>query len=160
MSQKPKGDAAWAQLEYEMAKRGSYEGMANAAWSGDKDQAMQLLRVAAVLLPTDPQAIPYPVREYLSACLLEILADEDPAKALNLTARKDRERGPDFWKLVRDADMAKAVAHLRSEGATREEAFAQVANDYRAFAREAGKVGQEAVRTAYQRFFPKDSGKR
>jgi hypothetical protein len=154
--EQPKGAEAWERLRYEREKRRTAQGICRAAASGDEDSARKALRYVAELIVAEPEKIPEPVRCWLEGCLVAILAGEEPAQALNLKRKPHQREYPpiDYWRMVRDADMARGVAHLIGEGMTFEAAAHQVANTYSAFSDKAGKVGYESVRKAYLRFFP------
>lgn len=153
-----KGSDAWRRLDYERRKRRTPEGICQAAGEGDKDCARKALRIAAELIVTDPERIPPPVREYLERALLEILSGTDPAQALNLERSDAQRANPpiDFWRLVRDSQLARHIAHLRQQGMSLDAAAREAAASFDAFADKAGTVGYEAARKAYLRLYPAD----
>ncbi len=159
MSERTEGDDAWAQLAYKREQRSTWPGMVDAARCGDTEAARKLIGMVAAGLGDSRVEIPPEVRDYMAGCLEDIEAGKDPRDALHLKG----SRSQSYWKMERDADIAKAVKwefDAPYPRVTLDEACRIVESKYRAFAREAGVVGYEAVRKAYLRFFPKDRGKR
>ena len=161
-TKQPRGADAWAQLEYQRMKRTTLEGRISAAWSGDTGAARELLKEAAFHLgPSAFAKMPPELGQYIGQALRAIANGKDPATALGLTAAKHKRQPPDYWKMERDADMARGVAYWRQEGMTLEDAARKVAETYNGFAKLAGAAHSvDAVRKAYFRFYPKDPGKR
>ncbi len=159
MRDRTEGEDAWAQLAYEREKRSTWPGLVNAARSGDTEAARKLIGMVAAGLGDSRVEIPPEVRDYMAGCLEDIQAGTDPRDALHLKG----SRSLSYWKLERDADIAKAVMWEMDAPypvTTLDEASDRVARDYRGFIRMAGAVGYEAVRKAYLRFRPKGRGKR
>jgi hypothetical protein len=161
-TKQPRGADAWAQLEYHRKKRTTLEGRIGAAWAGDTDLARELLKEAAFHLePSAFAKMPPALGQYIGHALREIANGTDPAIALGLTVPKHKRQPPDYWRLERDADMARGVNYWRQEGMTLEAAAGKVAETYDGFKGLAGPAhSYEAVRKAYLRFYSKDLGKR
>jgi len=117
---------------------------------------MEALRYVAELIISDPAEIPVEIRFYLERCLLDILNGHDPAQSLNLKKKPHQREYPpiDYWRMVRDADMAKGVAYYRQNGLSLEQACERIASEYDAFTHKCKKVKEDAVKKAYLRFFP------
>lgn len=148
------GQDAWERLAYEKEQRSTYFGMAVRARRGDKECAMKLVEAAVVVVEQSP-LLP-DVRDYLLECFNRIVGGESPDHAFNWKQSGTPGAKENFWKDIRDSDMAKGVQYLLQEGeaADVDEACEQVAKSYTAFADIAGKVGFSAVKKAYNRFFP------
>lgn len=151
-----KGDDAWERLRYEREKRSTIEGICNAAYSGDADCARKALRFVVEFIADEPEKIPFPVRSWLEGCLLDILNGEDPAQALNLKRKPHQREYPsiDYWRMLRDSQLARGVSYWMQEGMTLDEAALKIADEFDAFSDIVGKVGYESARKAYLRFFP------
>jgi hypothetical protein len=133
------------------------------AESGDTEVARRLIKQVGIALSRGRLDLaPESARAFIGRALIAIAADADPGIALGLKPPKHKQRPPDYWKMVRDADMALAVKRLmQDEALSLDDAAERVGNEYRAFAEWAGKVGFEAAKKAYLRFCsePKCQGK-
>ena len=158
MKDDPRGEDAWDRLAYRRGKRSSMEGIASEARSGDRECAMTMIRAAEAELDMHGKDIDLPVREYLLDAFSQIVSGTSPDKAFNLE-RKSSGRPEDYWRMVRDSDIACAVKHRVDQGMMVKEACAEVADTYTAFSGKVGKVGTVSVKKAYQRFFPESEDK-
>lgn len=164
MADKRTGADEVALLEYEREKRRSYSGMCAAAVSGDAELARDLLRWAGAHLTHQGAGLgvtmPAELAMYIGRALGRIANDEDPAVALNLKRRKGIPTRPDYWKMERDADLARGVQYHRDQGKSLDEAARIIADGPQGFERMVGRVDFEAVRKAYLRFHRRSQGKR
>ncbi|MCG8007982.1 MAG: hypothetical protein N0C81_10095 [Candidatus Thiodiazotropha lotti] len=155
---KEKGQDAWRKLDHERKKRSNMQGIAQAASEGDLNCAFEMIRYAGDYL-WEANDIPDELRVYLIECFSNILNNESADKAFNLVRR--RSGAPyNYWKEVRDSDIANGVSYYRDQGMTRDEAIEHVAATYTSFKDEAGCVGVDSVRKAYQRYYPSKKGKK
>lgn len=160
------GAAAWERLEREGELRKTLSGRISLAESGDEDSALWVLRLARFHLgrcADQSGSLPPEIAEYLELALGKILRREDPACAFGLKLKKGQSPPLDYWKLARDADMARGVNFWRQdEHKTLDEAIDAIASNYNGFKNAGSAHGFESVKKAYQRFFPskKDKGKR
>ena len=152
------GDEAWEHVEYQMQKRSTEMGLVNLAMSGDREALQRVAAIGAARI-WDAANIPEPIKSYLCEALEAIQRGERPDHAFGYTTEGRSGNKINFWKDVRDRDMAMCVQGRRDEGMNRNEAIEHVANTYTAFP-EAGKVGRDAVAKAYARFFPSKQGKK
>ena len=161
MAGKPRGPAAIAQLERERERRASLTGRIGLANAGDTESAEWLLQLAVHHLgrcADGEGSIPPELAEWLGMAIQGVLCGKDPGIALGLKARKTQAPLPDYWKLERDADLARGVQYHRDQGMTYDDAIDAVAASAQGFNR---LVGFEAVKKAYDRFHSKkDQGKR
>lgn len=139
------------QLSYWSAKRSTMEGIAQEAAQGDRECAEDMMHYLAYYTETHTPDWPDSIREYALACLTEVLTGETPDRAFNYT-RKASGQPSNYWKAVRDADIARGVEYHRQQGMRREEAIKHVANTYTAFPQAGKPVNRDAVDRAYKRY--------
>lgn len=149
-----RGQDAIDRLACESAKRSTTEGIADLAQAGDVECARRMALICSGHVYRAP-SIPDVVKNYLCDCLERIGREESADKAFNLVSAKRGPKG-NYWKEVRDLDLARHVRYLLQTGAAAnvDEAAEKAATSYGAFAARAGLVGKDAAKDAYQRFFP------
>jgi hypothetical protein len=155
-----RGQDAINRLEYEGQKRATVEGIAGLALSGDVECARIMAQICRGHVWGSP-TIPETVKNYLCHALAMIGAGESGDRAFNLVSAR-RGRKFNYWKEVRDFDLARTVRDLyvNGEASTVEDAAEMAANSYCGFAEHAGVVGKDAAKDAFQRFFPADTDKK
>lgn len=151
---------SWCRLEYETKKRASVEGLASLAYQGDAESARDMIDIAEAEIDQCDDLSPA-VRKYLLLALGRIRSGESADHAFGLK-RGRAGRPASYWKMVRDADIARAVLYFHHEQGMKieDEAIPHVAATYDGFVDLAGPVNEdpekreESVRKAYYRFSP------
>lgn len=151
------GDEAWQHVDYQMKKRSTEMGLVDLAMSGDREALQSVAAIGAARIWDAPN-MPDHIKYFLCNALEEIQKGERPDHAFGYTTEGRAGNKTNFWKEIRDRDMAMCVQGHRDEGMSRSDAIELVASTYTAFP-EAGKVARDAVAKAYARFFPSKKGK-
>lgn len=141
---------AWEALDYERKKRSNLEGIAQEAFNGDVDCVLTMVESSAVAV--EQSSISGPVRDYLLNCLWGIMSGETPNQAFGIT--KARSGAPkNYWKQIRDADIARAVAYHIEQGKSLDDAIGVVTEKQEYGFKGAGIVKRDSVEKAFKRFF-------
>jgi len=149
----PKPDA-WAEVDYLDGKRGSIEGIADQALKGDPECVRQMMRLSITQIDR-AESIQPDVKEYLLHAFAEIVSGKNADSAFGLLREGKKGARKDYWKTVRDRDMARAVAYrIQYEDMEPDEACERVAEALNLDRSDGERpVSDETVRKAFRRFY-------
>lgn len=147
-------------LRYIQQKRTTWAGIAQHAADGDHECIRNIARMAEVAIWDDPK-IDIAIKHFLCNAFMRIAEGEDPNRAFGYT-RAQPGRPYDYWKDVRDRDVACAVEYLLQQepDIKKDAAYFQVATTYIGPLAGGKMLTADAVKKAHYRFFSSKKGKK